>query len=138
MTATSQPTPPASGAMETLCQEHAVVLRMWGRLQNELSQQVRRQLAERAQWHTEVMRLRASLMLTRTAVLWGMGLGSPLPPPRPAPHTRRPATPGHTNRTAADEVLCQTACVGHAHHWLNDNLACTRTGQTCHRIAQND
>lgn len=125
----------AAGPRDEVEQEQRVVLRMWGRLQNELSTQMLHHAREQARLQAEVMRLRAALLLTRTAVWWGMGLGGSLvlpartSTPRPTP---RP-TPIEAS-SPADEVLCQTACVGHAHHWLDTDQACARTGLPCHRV----
>lgn len=115
-------------ATETLCREHAVALRMWGRLQNELSAQLQRQAQERQHLLAQLMRLRAALLVTRTAVLWGLTTGA-TSPPRHAAAAPVPARPSEV-----DEVLCQTGCVGHAHHWLNDEQRCTRSGLACHRL----
>ena len=128
------PRAPTHGVDE-LQQEHQVVLRMWGRLQHRLGAQLQQQAAEQARWQGEVMRLRAALMLTRTAVLWGMGLADTLPIRRvatPDPCTSPVVSP---NQHPVDGVLCLTACVGHAHHWLDNDERCTRTGQPCHRVA---
>lgn len=130
---------PAVGEWDALCHEHGVALRMWGRMQNEVSQLVRSQQAERAKWHTELMRLRAALMITRTAVWWGMGLGGASPARGGRGHGKVSAVrPDPPKRTQSDEVLCDTACVGHAHHWLDDSLMCARSGQACHRVAARD
>ena len=117
-----------------LLTEHTVVLRMWGRLQNELGQRMQQLAAEHHQMQAEVLRLRAALVVARTAALWGMGLSGNTPERRRMPkrsaHEPLPTTP----KLALDEVLCQTACVGHAHPWLADDQGCTRTGQPCHRV----
>jgi len=34
----------------------------------------------------------------------------------------------------ADELLCQTGCASHAHHWLQDDGQCQRKGGECERV----
>jgi hypothetical protein len=112
--------------------EYGALLRMWGRLQTDLSVQCQAHAQALKALESEVLRLRAELMITRTALYWGMAAGH-------APMMRRPLkrpAPPSAALSAADQVLCRTACEGHAHHWLDDNSGCTRTGQPCHRLAQ--
>lgn len=116
--------------------EYHVLLRMWGRLQNDVSSQHQAHAKALRALESEVLRLRADLLITRTALCWGMGAGGLTVAKRPlrrvnsAPATQSPAP------SAADEVLCRTACEGHAHHWLDEDQACARTGQACHRLAR--
>ena len=116
--------------------EYHVLLRMWGRLQNDVSTQNQAHAKALRALESEVLRLRADLLITRTALCWGMGAGGLAVAKRPlrrlnsAPATQSPAP------SAADEVLCRTACEGHAHHWLDEDHGCARTGQACHRLSR--
>lgn len=60
--------------------EHGALLRMWGRLQTRLSAQCLAQAQTLAGLQAEVLRLRAELMLTRTAVWWGLAAGHAVRP----------------------------------------------------------
>lgn len=117
---------------EAICTEHAALLRMWGRLQTDLSVRCQAHATALEALSSEVLRLRADLLITRTALLWGMGPGGVAVVRR---HPRRMA-PLAAAPSAVAEVLCRTGCEGHAHHWLDDQGECTRTGQACHRLAQ--
>ncbi len=117
---------------QAICTEHTALLRMWGRLQNRLSAQCQAQAQTLEALASEVLRLRADLLITRTALYWGMAPGRAAMMKRPLQR----ATPPSAAPSAADGVLCRTACEGHAHHWLDDDHACARTGQACHRLTR--
>lgn len=119
--------------VQDLVTEHRVMMRQIGGLQRRSAEQWQAMRAREDALLAENMRLRAELVLLRTSVLWGLGItgwvrraavGRPLPRPASvAPGTR-----------AAQVVLCQTACVGHAHPWLDDEGLCLRSGQSCDRL----
>lgn len=112
--------------------EYGALLRMWGRLQTDLSLQCQAHAQALKALESEVLRLRATLLITRTALYWGMAAGRAAMMKRPLQR----ATPPSAAPSAADGVLCRTACEGHAHHWLDDDHACARTGQACHRLTR--
>lgn len=109
-----------------LQQEHGALLRYLGRLQQRLGTEMGRLQAEN-------LRLHAGALVSRTAWLWG------LMPPQADEGPRRAA--GHAGRVQGShagevaQVLCQVACEGHAHHWLDEQGQCRRSGETCERLA---
>lgn len=109
-----------------LRQEHGVLLRQLGRLQQDLGGDVVR--LERENLH-----LRVALLLTRTAWLWG------LTPTRAAEaHRLRTGSACQAPRggpATVQELLCQVACTGHAHYWLGEAGHCSRSGEACERLA---
>ena len=71
-------------------------------------------------------RSRAVLACTR----WSWGLGGP--PPEPAASSE---ANGRNMVATAVDVLCQTACQGHAHPWLDGDGGCRLSGAECSRLA---
>ncbi len=120
-------------AMEAeTCTEYGALLRMWGRLQTQLSEHSQAHAKALKALESEVVRLRGDLLITRTALYWGMAAGGVAMVRRP----NRRLAPLSATPSAVADVLCRTGCEGHAHHWLGENSECTRTGQACHRLAQ--
>ena len=60
---------------QAICTEHAALLRMWGHLQNHLSVQCQAHAKALEAMASEVLRLRVDLLITRTALYWGMAPG---------------------------------------------------------------
>jgi len=126
----SKPTPrnpaPASAA-----QEHAVLVRHIGRLQSSVSALLADKEARLQGLNGEVLRLRGQLVVARTAALWGLALrkatGNPTAAKRKGVQTTRASLP------SVHPVVCQTGCMGHAHHWLSAEGICQLSGQTCER-----
>ncbi len=117
----------SAAEVAALQHEHGVLLRELGRLQGKLGDDLSR--LER-----ENLRLRAALLVTRTAWFWG--LASP-------GQVKRTSDPSHagaertTIRAVPDvlgPVLCRIACEGHAHFWLGEQGQCERTGDACERL----
>jgi len=107
--------------------EHGVLLRQLGRLQQGLG-------AEVARLERENLRLRAALLLTRTAWLWGLA-----PPPAAATTTLRARHSLSAQRGGpgtVQQLLCQVACTGHAHYWLGEGGQCSRSGEACDRLGE--
>jgi hypothetical protein len=100
--------------------EHGVLLRYLGEVQRGVSVRLARLEADN-------LRLRAALMVNRTAWLWGLG-----PPVTLAGHTgATPVTPP----ASPLRVLCRVGCEGHAHAWLDEGGQCRRTGSACEALA---
>lgn len=106
-----------------LQREHGLLLRYLGQVQQRLSTQLHR-------LETENLRLRAALVVQRTAWLWG------LVPSRTAdvPQSKGPRTEDAGTSQApvsVSQVLCRVACEGHAHYWLGEDGRCQRSGEPC-------
>lgn len=119
----------------SVAQEHAVLVRHMGRLQSSVSALLADKEARLQALSGEVLRLRGQLVVTRTAVLWGFmprsSAGQPTAAKRKALQTQ-----GATTRAGLESVhpvVCQTGCVGHAHHWLSAEGTCQLSGQACER-----
>ncbi len=109
-----------SAPLAELQHEHGVLLRYLGEVQRGVS-------ARLARLEADNLRLRAALLVNRTAWLWGLG-----PPATPAGRTGATlATPP----ASALRVLCQVGCAGHAHAWLDEGGQCRRTGSACEALA---
>lgn len=109
-----------------LQREHGALVRYLGRLQQGLGTELQR-------LHGENLRLRAALLVTRTAWLWGLAPSNTASAP---PHDRSPAVRADTSLADASvsQVLCQVACEGHAHYWLGEDGRCQRSGEACERL----
>ena len=113
-----------------LHQEHQLLIRMVAALQSRVTDLVQTHLMAQRTLEAEILRLRARAMVDHTRRLWAV--------PRP-PATRRDRTAPATETDdrdpsrwrAANAVLCQTGCVGHAHPWLQVDGECSRTGRAC-------
>jgi hypothetical protein len=81
------------------------------------------------------LRLRAALIRSRTAVLWGLPpVPLSVPTRRPLPRSAPPLVEHQWREAQA--VICQTACAGHAHPWRDDKGQCQRSGQACDRAPE--
>lgn len=112
-----------------LSDEHGALLRQMAALQRRVSDQVAQQAHRLNAIESENLRLRAELVRSRTAVLWGLhtaAVGTPIR--RLAPRLSAPVA---REWPEAQAVICQTGCAGHAHAWLDDQGQCRRTGETC-------
>lgn len=130
----SKPTPrnpaPASAA-----QEHAVLVRHIGRLQSSVSALLADKEARLQGLNGEVLRLRGQLVVARTAALWGLALRTATGNPSAAKRKAVQAQGANTlaSLPSVHPVVCQTGCMGHAHHWLSAEGTCQLSGQTCER-----
>ena len=107
-------------AVAELQREHGLLLRYLGQVQQRLSNRLYR-------LEDENLRLRAALVVQRTAWLWGLG-----------PPSANAGTAGATSSappSSAHRLLCQVGCEGHAHAWLTDEGQCRRTGGACDAMA---
>jgi len=116
-----------------LVDEHAALCRKLAGLQRRVSDLLSQHENEICRLDRETLRLRGQLLVARTALLWGLDRGVA----RQAQATRpsRRAEPGLRTPTLpeARDVLCQVACAGHAHPWLDTQGQCSRDGQACSR-----
>lgn len=104
--------------MQTAQDEHLVLIRLVGRLQERMSVFVTAAATSLRLQEAEIVRLRGELLVARTAALWGLAWGE-----------------AQAQRLdLAHQVICQTGCVGHAHYWLGDDGNCQRTGDPCDRL----
>ncbi len=116
-----------------VAQEHAILTRHLGSVQDRVSRLLCAKESELQTLSSEVVRLRGLLVLSRTSILWG--LSAPLMRVGRRPSTR----PSLEQQTAARQedleasrkAICQTGCTGHAHHWLSDEGQCRWTGRPC-------
>lgn len=110
--------------------EHVVLVRRMARLQclfDELLSEHDRKVSE---LEAEIVRLRGRLVVARTQTLWGFGAVAALPE-RVPPVSRAPLPLPWASMPHAAQVLCQVACVGHAHYWLQEGGDCARSGDRC-------
>jgi len=129
-------------ALAGAAQEHAVLLRHMGRLQNSVSALLADKEARLQVLSGEVLRLRGQLLVARTAVLWGLALRTEAAASRqPTARCKNVNGLGASQledperSAAARQLVCQTGCVGHAHHWLTAGGTCQLSGQACERQA---
>jgi hypothetical protein len=122
-----------TGAMELML-EHGALLRQIAGLQRRVSEQQQASARRLVALEAQNLRLRAELVLLRTALLWNLRAAALSPgAQRAAP--RAPAVPDPDLREA-QMVICQTACAGHAHPWRDADGQCRRTGEACDATAQ--
>lgn len=124
------------GAVFELSCEHGALVRRLGALQQRLDDLLRDQARQVYALEADRMRLRAQVVLLRTAAFWGLsGLQVPGRPPAGRMRTQTPLAP---NAPQAQAVICQTGCAGHAHPWLSDDGLCRRSGQACERLGRGE
>lgn len=114
--------------------EHSLLLRQLAGLQRRVSEQLGACASRLTALDSEVLRLRARLMVARTGILWGLGTESLAWTAEPRARAHRPV-PGQHTMNEAQAVICRTGCVGHAHPWLEADGQCRRSGQACERSA---
>jgi hypothetical protein len=112
--------------------EHRVLMRQIAGLQRHSGELLQASAQRERALLAENLCLRAQLVLLRTSVFWGLGAAVALRRPVPP---RLPARSNYaTEAPAAQAVICQTGCVGHAHPWLEADGQCRRSGQVCVRV----
>lgn len=115
--------------LRELVLEHGTLLRRLAALQQRVSEQLTARERRVAELEGHALRLQAELVLLRTSVFWGLGaVAVQRRPPRRRTQTEMAAAP---ELRAAQAVICQTGCVGHAHPWREADGQCRLTGQTC-------
>ena len=101
--------------------ELGIVLRHMAGIQTQVSDLVRQQQAQIAQLQCQLMRMRAQRMLELTQRAWALNDlsqsvhsqstdSTPVTSKKP-----KPSLPAKAWQ-AAQKIICQTGCVGHAHH----------------------
>lgn len=122
------------GTVLELSREHGALVRRLAALQQHLDDLLCGHARQVNALEVERMRLRAQVVLLRTASLWGLGavqMPSSSPPAR-----LRTQPPLAAETLQAQAVICQTGCAGHAHPWLADDGLCRRSGQVCERLGR--
>ncbi len=119
-----------SVAARELALEHGALTRQVAGLQRRVGEQLRACAQQVSALQEEVLHLRAQLIVSRTSLLWGLGVAGVMKPlARRVRPGSGPAEAGAMRE--ASGVICQTGCVGHAHPWLEADGQCRRTGQAC-------
>lgn len=121
------PPGPHSPVACELAREHGALIRQLGALQRRVGDLLRYHADAIVNLQEQNIRLRAELLLLRSAAYWGLGVAGVV---RRAP-ARAVASPVQPPWPEAQAVICQTGCVGHAHPWRDDAGQCRRTGQAC-------
>lgn len=112
-----------------LSEEHGVLVRRLAQLQQRVGEQLQAGARREALLEADNLRLRAELIRMKTSVAWGLRGAAMVAPPPPRLRVVNPGTaPG---LEAAQAVICQTGCAGHAHPWLDPDGQCRRTGRSC-------
>ncbi|HEX5738908.1 MAG TPA: hypothetical protein VFY22_10380 [Hydrogenophaga sp.] len=127
-----QPQPQATREVQELTGEHGALARQLASLQDRVSRQIADYGDQVRVLQAEVVRLRGRLLQARTALLWGLARGDlrqgALSVPR---RVHRRLSLVSEAMPDAHTVICQTACAGHAHPWLEADGVCRRTGSAC-------
>ncbi len=115
------PLPATASALdfEKFVAEYSLLLTQYGRVQLRCSQVITDQARQISQLQTEVMRLRAELMVSVTSLPFG----------------REGQLALEDVLAAADLVICQTGCVSHDAYWRVQEH-CKRTGKQCVLVDQ--
>ena len=110
--------------------EHLVLVRRMARLQCLFDELLSDHDRKMSVLEAEILRLRGRLVVARTQTLWGLVAVAALPARTPLlPQAPLPLPWGSMPHAA--QVLCQVACVGHAHYWLQESGDCARSGERC-------
>ncbi len=118
--------------------EHVFLIRRMGRVQQRMTETVQALTARIERLEGEVIRWRVHAIVARTAALWGLS-GQAQVEIRWSPSHRR-QTLGKVLEAGGwtvAEVICQTGCASHAHHWLEADGHCRRDGLPCERLERN-
>ena len=109
-----------AGAMD-LVQEHAVLARMLGCVQQRMTSMASEFTRKAAQQQAEIIRLRAEVIIRDTALAVA----------RQYQESRETAEADlQMHLAAADWVICQTGCISHGEYWRVQDQ-CRRTGKAC-------
>ena len=124
-----------TGTAVDLMVEHAALVRWLGQLQRRMGAMQLTHQQQVAALEANLMRLRAQVVMLRTATLWGLSEQA-LSRSLGAPRAPGPGLPAVWREASA--VICQTGCEGHGHPWLDGQGGCRRTGQACQSGARAD
>lgn len=119
-------------AVREIAAEHAALTRQLAGMQRRVSEQMQASAQRVRALEGDVVQLRAQLIVARTCLLWGLSTTGAM---RPLARRARAAAAAVDTAAMAEasSVICQTACVGHAHPWLEADGQCRRTGTVCER-----
>lgn len=109
-------------AADDLSDEHLAVCRAYGAVQERCSRVMAQQWCEIERLHSQVVRLRASVIVRETLLAYAREDHA-----RQVAHLIGDAEDG---AAAADLVICQTGCLGHGDYWREQDH-CRRTGKGC-------
>lgn len=124
-----------SAAARELAIEHGALTRQVAGLQRRVGEQLRAYAQQVLALEGEVLHLRAQLIVSRTSLLWGLGVAGVMKPL--ARRARLPVERAEAEAMReASSVIYQTGCVGHAHPWLEADGQCRRTGQACTQLTE--
>lgn len=113
--------------------EHGVLTRRMAGLQRRVGEQLHAYAQQVSALQDEVVHLRAQLIVSRTCMLWGVGVAGVVRPLARRPRAGAPRVEAQAMAEASN-VICQTGCVGHAHPWLEADGHCRRTGSACTQV----
>jgi TolA-binding protein len=121
----------------SLGDELGVMLRHLGGVQAHVSDVVRQQQQQIEQLQSQLMRLRVQRVLEQTQRLWALSDTGLMTISRSGTgHLEGRGVKSQVSLPtkawqAAQKIICQTGCVGHAHPWLKADGQCARSGQVC-------
>ncbi len=114
--------------------EHAVLTRQLAGAQRRLSEEMQAHAQRVHALESEVVQLRAQLVMARSCMLWGLNTAGVMRPLARRARVVQAAAEAAAMAEASD-VICQTGCVGHAHPWLEVDGQCRRTGTSCVHVS---
>ncbi|MDM0012301.1 DUF2325 domain-containing protein [Variovorax sp. J22P168] len=108
--------------------EHRALMAQYASVQERCSLQLRQQAAEIERLRTQMLRLRAEVIVRTTMLAWSCEeWGGEVSDFEALEADLRDA----------DLVICQTGCISHGAYWLVEDH-CRRTGKRCVQIGQAD
>lgn len=118
--------------------EHAVLIHRLGRVQTRMTHVVRQMVERIHELESEVLRLRARLIISRTCALWGLPTIAHATPILQGGQRVQTFAAGGRSLIwpEAEQVICQTGCISQAHHWLGEAGQCRRDGEPCGQMAE--
>ncbi len=113
--------------------EHAALIQHLATVQQQVTAHCKALQQREQATLAENLRLRAELLVVRTAVYWGLREGAPR---RQSTQRTTIRAPIPANSPDAQAVICQTGCAGHAHPWLEPGGECGRSGEPCRALTE--
>lgn len=119
-------TPSSTVDESDIRREHSALMAGYAKAQDRCSRVLRLQASEIERLQSQVLRLRASVILRTTMLAWsGEDWGG----------EASDAEALEADLRDADLVICQTGCMSHGAYWLVEDH-CRRTGKPCVMIGQ--